>query len=79
MKRASLARVRHVSTPEHVVPADELHQHELSDNCTCKPFVYTRLRSADDVLGTEVRHNSFEALPVDEEALEEMQAERLRD
>ncbi len=79
MQRASLARVRHVSTPEHVVPADELDQHELSDNCSCEPFVYTRLRSADDVLGTEVRHNSFEALPVDEEALEEMQAERLRD
>lgn len=65
-----------MSTPEHVVPADELDQHELSEACACEPFVYTRLRSTDDVLGSEVRHNSFDALPVDEEALEQVQAEQ---
>jgi len=65
-----------MSTSEHVVPVDELDQHDLSERCACEPFVYTRLRSVDEVVGTEVRHNSFAALPVDEEALEQVQAEQ---
>jgi len=67
---------------EHVVPiSDEAwgieddrqaQTHRLTPDCACEPFAYLRLVDGRTV-GTEYRHNSFAALPVDEEALEAAQ------
>lgn len=62
---------------EHLVPVNEAgHQFE---DCTCKPFVYLRVDQENGPLSTEVRHNSFVALPVDEKALEIAQGVRPRE
>ena len=56
---------------EHLVPAQE-DGHTLASDCRCQPFTYVRLRDGQEA-GQEVRHNSFDALPVDEHLLEEVQ------
>lgn len=70
---------------EHVVPiADQTwgleddrraQTHRLTPDCACGPFAYLRLVDGRPA-GTEYRHNSFAALPVDEEALEAAQRPR---
>lgn len=67
---------------EHVVPiADQAwgigddrqaQTHRLAPDCDCQPFAYLRFVDGSPT-GTEYRHNSFAALPVDEEALEAAQ------
>jgi hypothetical protein len=64
--------------PAHLVPDDELRDHTLSEHCSCKPFVYARLVGAT-ITSYEIRHNSFNALPVDEEALERAQQDAIVD
>lgn len=63
---------------EHLIPLDELG-HDLSRSCRCTPFVYERRSTDTDEMGfrnVEVRHNAFDALPVDEDALEVAQGRR---
>lgn len=67
---------------EHVVPISDqawgledgrqAQTHRLTPDCACRPFAYLRLVDGRPA-GTEYRHNSFAALPVDEEALEAAQ------
>ena len=67
---------------EHVVPVSDqawgiedhrqAQTHRLSPDCACQPFAYLRVVDGR-ASGTEYRHNSFAALPVDEEALEAAQ------
>ena len=67
---------------EHLVPLSDqawgidderqAQTHRLRPDCDCEPFAYLRLLDGRPV-GTEYRHNSFAALPVDEEALEAAQ------
>jgi hypothetical protein len=63
---------------QHLVPLDELGDHDTSgiDACDCKPFTYARITDTRRVIGYEIRHNSFDALPVDEELLEKVQGVR---
>lgn len=67
---------------EHVVPISDrawgieddrqAQTHRLTPDCDCGPFGYLRFVGGR-ASGTEYRHNSFAALPVDEEALEAAQ------
>jgi len=67
---------------EHVVPISDqawgledggqAQTHRLRPDCACEPFAYLRVVDGRPA-GTEYRHNSFAALPVDEEALEAAQ------
>ncbi len=67
---------------EHVVPLsdqawgieddNQSQTHRLTPDCACAPFAYLRLVDGRPT-GTEYRHNSSTALPVDEEALEAAQ------
>lgn len=67
---------------EHVVPvsdrrwgigeADQPQTHVLTADCACEPFAYLRIVDGR-ATGTEYRHNSFTALPMDEETLEAVQ------
>lgn len=71
-----------VEPHEHVVPvsdrrwgideADQVQTHVLTADCDCEPFAYLRIVDGR-ATGTEYRHNSFKALPVDEQALEAIQ------
>lgn len=49
---------------EHLLPY-EAEGHVFEDDCPCEPFTYVRYRDGQPV-GTEVRHNSFHALPIDD-------------
>ena len=71
-----------VEPQEHVVPisdrrwgigeADQPQTHLLTPECAYEPFAYLRIVDGR-ATGTEYRHNSFTALPVDEETLEAAQ------
>jgi len=41
----------------HLIPANDTHEHELSESCRCKPAVEGRL----------VSHNAFDNREADEE------------
>ena len=57
--------------PQHMVPIDE-GDHTYTPDCPCKPFGYAVVVDGQ-VHHYEFRHNSFDALPVDEELLEKVQ------
>jgi len=59
--------------PEHLIPIHEQGMHADDEDCSCKPFIYVRRAGNKMIVSREIRHNSFDALPVDEEALERIQ------
>lgn len=60
------------SFPVHEVPQFEDNHKTGEGTCECKPFVYEQHKGSQ-IIGYVVRHNSWDALPVDEEALEKAQ------